>query len=83
MDYMIERLKAMKKRIEEIDKLLIDGQLEKAAITKLSKERSDLEPTVLLFDKLTKIENDKKDAENILKDEDSEIREMAKMTLSE
>ena len=53
----------MKKRIEEIDKLLIDGQLEKAAITKLSKERSDLEPTVLLFDKLTKIENDKKDAE--------------------
>ena len=32
-------------------------------MTKLSKERSDLEPTVLLFDKLTKIENDKKDAE--------------------
>ena len=57
---MIERLKAMKKRIEEIDKLLIDDQLEKAAITKLSKERSDLESTVLLFDKLTKIENDKK-----------------------
>ena len=63
MDYMIERLKAMKKRIEEIDKLLIDGQLEKAAITKLSKERSDLEHAVLLFHKLTKIENDKKDAE--------------------
>ena len=60
---MIERLKDMKKRIEEIDKLLIDGQLEKAAITKLSKERSDLEPAVLLFHKLTKIENDKKDAE--------------------
>ena len=72
----------MKKRIEEIDKLLIDGQLEKAAITKLSKERSDLEPTVLLFDKLTKIENDKKDAENILKDEDSD-GEMAIMTISE
>ena len=73
---MIERLKAMKKNIEEIDKLLIDGQLEIAAMTKLSKERSDLEPAVLLFDKLTKIENDKKDAENLLKDEDSEIREM-------
>ena len=53
----------MKKRIEEIDKLLIDGQLEIAAMTELSKERSDLEPTILLFDKLTKIENDKKDAE--------------------
>ncbi len=30
---MIERLKAMKKRLEEIDKLLIDGQLEKEAMT--------------------------------------------------
>ncbi len=39
---MIERLKAMKKRLEEIDKLLIDGQLEIAAMTKLSKERKDL-----------------------------------------
>ena len=29
-------------------------------MTKLSKERSDLEPAVLLFHKLTKIENDKK-----------------------
>ena len=52
-------------------------------MTKLSKERSDLEHAVLLFHKLTKIENNKKDAENILKDEDSEIREMAKMTISE
>ncbi len=34
---MIERLKAMKKSLEEIDKLLIDGQLEIAAMTKLSK----------------------------------------------
>ena len=83
MDYMIERLKAMKKRLEEIDKLLIDGQLEISAMTKLSKERSDLEPAVILFDKLTKIENDKKDAENLLKDEDNEIREMAKMTINE
>ena len=52
-------------------------------MTNLAKERSDLEPAVLLFHKLTKIENDKKDAENILKFEDSEIREMAKMTISE
>ena len=47
-------------------------------MTKLSKERSDLEPAFLLFHKFTKIENDKKDAENFLKDEDSEIREMLK-----
>ena len=52
-------------------------------MTNLAKERNDLEPVVLLFHKLTKIENDKKNNENILKDEDSEIREMAKMTIIE
>ena len=32
-------------------------------MTNFGKERSDLEHAVLLFHKLTKIENDKKDAE--------------------
>ena len=45
-------------------------------MTNFGKERSDLEHAVLLFHKLTKIENDKKDAENILKEEDSKNREI-------
>ena len=83
MDYMIERLKAMKKRIEEIDKVLIEGKAEIDVITKLSKERSSLEPAVILFDKLTKVESDKEDAEELLKENDIEIKEMAKTTISE
>ena len=83
MDYMIERLKAMKKRIEEIDKVLIDGSAGIDVITKLSKERSSLEPAVILYDKLVKVENDKKDAEVLLEENDLEIKEMAKNTISE
>ena len=83
MDYMIERLKAMKKRIEEIDKVLIDGSAGIDVITKLSKERSSLEPAVILYDKLVKVENDKKDAEVLLDENDLEIKEMAKNTISE
>ena len=83
MDYMIERLKAMKKRLAEIDKVLIDGNVEIDIITKLSKERRTLEPAVILYDKLVKCENDISDAEELLKENDPEIKEMAKATIQE
>lgn len=83
IDFMMERLKAMKKRLEDIDKLLTEGTLDIPTMTKLSKERANLEDPVTMYDELIKMINDRNDAEVMLKDEDDEIREMAKMTFDE
>lgn len=83
IDFMMERLKAMKKRLEDIDKLLTEGTLDIPTMTKLSKERANLDDPVRMYDELMKMINDRSDAESMLKDEDPDIREMAKMTFDE
>ena len=40
MDYMIERLKAMKVRLADIDNILMQGTSDIKTMTKLSKERA-------------------------------------------
>ena len=83
MDYMIERLKAMKIRLEEIDKILINGTSDQKTLVALSKERSILEEPVEMFNTLMRYETDKKDAEIMLKDPDEEVREMAKQEFND
>jgi peptide chain release factor 1 len=78
MDYMIERLKAMKKRLGDIDKILMDGTADNQTLTALSKERAGLEDPVKMYDELTKMESDKNDAEEMMKDPDPEIKAMGK-----
>jgi peptide chain release factor 1 len=78
MDYMIERLKAMKVRLGDIDKLLSEGTLDIPTMTKLSKERSDLEDPVKMYDDLLKIQSDRADAEEMMKDPDPEMKELGK-----
>ena len=79
MDYMIERLKAMKTRLADIDKILIDGSADVKTMTSLSKERATLEDPVRMFDELTQMETNKNDAFEMMKDSDPEIKEFAKL----
>ena len=78
MDYMIERLKAMKVRLADIDNILMQGTSDIKTMTKLSKERATLEEPVDMYNKLLRMEQDQSDAFETMKDSDPEIKEMGK-----
>ena len=68
---MIERLKKIKERFEELTKDLMNPDVlaDMSIWQKKSKEQSDLSPIVEKFDEYLKIESDMKDAEELLKTE--------------
>ncbi len=68
---MIERLKKIKERFEELTKDLIDPNVlaDMSVWQKKSKEQSDLAPIVEKYDEYVKVENDMKDAEEMMKTE--------------
>ncbi len=76
---MLKRLEATKERLQEIDKELGDENVVKdiKRFTQLSKERSNLEPIVEIFDKYNKVSSDLKDAELMMNDDDKEISLLA------
>lgn len=78
VDYMIERLKAMKKRLTDIDNILMQGTADVQTMTSLSKERAALEEPVSMYDELVKMESDKADAAEMMKDSDPETQAFAK-----
>ncbi len=78
MDYMIERLKAMKVRLSDIDNILTEGKADIPTMTKLSKERATLKEPVRMYDELTRKESDQKDALEMMKDSDPDIKAMGK-----
>ncbi|MFA6625213.1 MAG: peptide chain release factor 1 [Bacilli bacterium] len=80
MDYMIERLKAMKRRLSDIDKILMDGQADNNTMTALSKERASLDEPVSMFNELTQMESDRNDAESMMKDPDPDMKAFGKET---
>lgn len=68
---MIERLKSIKEKFEQLTKELIDPNVLADMNTwqKKSKEQSDLAPIVEKYDEYVKIENDISDAEALMKSE--------------
>lgn len=68
---MIERLKKIKERFEELTKDLIDPDVlaDMSVWQKKSKEQSDLAPIVEKYDEYVKVQNDMKDAEEMMKTE--------------
>ena len=68
---MIERLRKIKERFEELTKSLMDPDVlaDMSVWQKNSKEQSNLQPIVEKFDEYEKIANDMKDAEEMLKAE--------------
>ncbi|MBQ8451997.1 MAG: peptide chain release factor 1 [Clostridia bacterium] len=76
---MIERLKKIKERFEQLTKDLMDPAIlaDMSVWQKESKEQADLAPIVEKFNEYEKTENDMKDAEEMLKTEnDPEMVEM-------
>ena len=76
---MIERLKKIKERFDELTKDLIDPDVlaDMSVWQKKSKEQSDLAPIVEKYDEYVKVENDMKDAEEMMKVEtDQEMLNM-------
>ncbi len=76
---MIERLKKIKEKFEELTKELIDPAVlaDMPSWQKKSKEQSDLAPIVEKFNEYERTENDMKDAESMLKTEkDPEMVQM-------
>ena len=78
MDYMIERLKAMRIRLTDIDNILSEGKADIPTMTKLSKERATLEEPVRMFNDLERKESDQNDAMEMMKDTDPDIKAMGK-----
>ena len=77
---MLQRLNVAEKRLEEIDKELLDENTMKDIkhFRDISKERAILEPQVEAFQKYKKNESDLKDALEMSNDSDPELSEMGK-----
>jgi len=81
---MIEKLEVIKKRFDEIAKLLEseDVMKDKKKLIALSKERSELKNIVFTYNRLLELEKRKIEAENIIEmDKDEELRSIAKAEL--
>ena len=81
MDYMQERLKAMKKRLQDIDEILSKGEGDYKVLAQLSKERSSLATPVEMYESIQSMEKIIQGEREMLKDPDLEIREMARLDI--
>lgn len=77
MDYMLDRLETMEKRLAEVDEKLSEITDWNEA-KDLNKERSELETPVLLYKQYKKVLSDLEDAKLMQEDTDPEIAEMSK-----
>jgi len=83
---MIEKLEVLKKRFDEVTKLLeSEGVMkDKEKLISLSKERSELKNIVSLYCEFRELEKRKMEAENIIEmDKDEELKEIARIELIE
>lgn len=82
---MIDRLKIMEKRYNEINEELADPSIVSNVkkLTELSKEQRQLEKPVLLYRELVKLEEYTKELNEMKKSDDSEMVEMAKLEFEE
>ena len=82
-DKMIERLEAMKKRYQEIDKMMEDETLVQdiKRYTALAKEQASLKEVVDKYNEYLKEQDNIKDLEELKHDSDKEMAELAKEEL--
>ncbi len=82
---MLEKLKVIEEKYEELTKLLMDPAVlsKPLELQKYSKEQSDLKPLVDKIKEYSKILSDIKDAEELLKSSDEELRTLAETELDE
>ncbi|MCF7926613.1 MAG: peptide chain release factor 1 [Candidatus Izimaplasma sp.] len=83
---MIKKLENVVERFEEINNLMMDQEVatDIPRVTELSKERSHLEPIVMLYKKYQETQNTIEELEELIKlEDDEEFIEMAKLELHE
>ncbi len=83
---MIEKLEEIKKRFDEITKLLESEEVmkDKEKLISLSKERSEFKDIVTAYSKLRKLEKRRIEAQHIIKmDKDEELKEIARVEREE
>ncbi len=85
MDAIVKRLQQIEDRYLEINELLMSEDIIKnpKQMGKLGKEQASLKGAVDAFDELKKLDIRIAEAQELLKEEDEEIKEMAKMELDE
>jgi peptide chain release factor 1 len=82
---MLEKLKIIEDKYEEITKLLSDPNIitNPSELQKYSKEQSELQPLVEKIREYNKLIKDIKEAEELLKGGDGDLRELAEIELEE
>lgn len=83
---MIEKLEEIKKRFDEITKLLESEEVmkDKEKLISLSKERSEFKDIVTAYSELRKLEKRRIEAQHIIKmDKDEELKEIARVEREE
>lgn len=82
---MIDRLNAIQARYNQISEMLIDPEIvtDIKKLTSLAKEQKSLEKVVNKYNEYKLLEQEIKDAKEMMTESDPEIREMAEMELEE
>jgi peptide chain release factor 1 len=82
---MLEKLKAIEEKYEELTNLLMDPVVlsNPSELQKYSKEQADLRPLVEKIHEYTKIIHDIDEAEQLLKEHDGDLRTLAQAELDE
>ena len=82
---MLERLKTMENRYEELGHMLMDPDIGSGIkkMTDVTKEQASLQAAYDLYQEYKEIENGIEEAKELAKEHDPEIKEMAKMELAE
>lgn len=85
MNSMIERLESMERRYEELSHMLMDPNIgsDIKKMTEITKEQATLQAAYELFQTYKKVITGIKEAKELSKESDPEIKEMAKMELDE
>src|SRR5699024_3124182 len=82
---MLERLKAMENRYEELSHMLMDPDIgsDIKKMTDVTKEQASLQSAYDLYQEYKKVTTGIEEAKELVKENDPEIKEMAKMELEE
>ncbi len=85
MSAMIERLEKMEARYQEINELMMSNDVlgDRKQMAKLGKEQAVLSPVVDAYEEYKNVINGIEEANELLKEDDHEVKEMAKMELEE
>lgn len=81
--YMFEKLQEIENRFISIEQSLMQGELSGSELTKLTKERSELEEIVEKYRRLKECQQQKADAYEMLTGDDAELKDLAKEEIEE